>query len=141
VVPAELGLKTSAQLVVTVDGLSGAPRTVAVAPFEPAIFKGAILNQDLTVNDATHGAPAGSVIFLWATGLSGAGTITGHIDDRDISLPYYAGPAPGIAGVQQINLLVPVDLPAMTTEVYVCGTTPAAAPSTTCSIPVPLTLN
>jgi uncharacterized protein (TIGR03437 family) len=92
----------------------------------------------LTVNDATHGAAPGSVIAIWATGLSGAGTITGHIDDRDIMVPYYAGPAPGFPGVQQVNLVVPADLPAMTTEVYVCGTTSA---STNCSIPVPLTVN
>jgi uncharacterized protein (TIGR03437 family) len=135
-VPAELASKTSAQLVVTVDAAS-ASRTVTLAPFEPAIFPGAVLNQDLTVNGASNGASAGSVVVLWATGLSGAGTITGHIADRDIPAPYYAGPAPGLIGVQQVNLGVPADLAAMTTQLYVCGTSTSA---TVCSLPVPLTL-
>jgi uncharacterized protein (TIGR03437 family) len=140
VVPSELAAKTSAQLIVTVDGLSSVARTVAIAPFEPAVFKGAILNEDSTVNDSTHGAHPGSVISLWATGLSGNGTITGHIHDREIAFPEYAGPAPGLPGVQQINLLIPSDLPAMTTDLYVCGTSPSGD-TKTCSIPVPLTLN
>jgi len=140
VVPSELAAKSSAQLIVSVDGLSSAARTVAIAPFEPAIFKGAIVNEDSTVNDSTHGAHPGSVISLWVTGLSGNGTITGHIHDREISFPEYAGPAPGLPGVQQINLLVPADLPAMTTDLYVCGTSPSGD-AKTCSIPAPLTLN
>lgn len=137
-VPKELAPGGSSQLVVTVDGSSSAPHTVEVAPFEPAIFRGAILNQDATVNSANHGAAPGSVIALWATGLSGDGTITGHIHDRDIAVPYYAGPAPGLIGVQQINLVVPPDLPAMTTEVYVCGA--SAGTSKVCSLPAPLTI-
>lgn len=137
--PAELGTKTSAQLVVTVDG-SSASRTVPLAPFAPAIFTGAILNQDSTVNGANSGADAGSVIYLYATGLSGAGTITGHIHDRDIALPYYAGPAPGLPGVQQVNLVVPGDLPSMTTELYICGTGAAAPNNKVCSSPAPLTI-
>ena len=135
-VPQELGAKTSAQLVVTVDGSSSAPRTVALAPFAPAIFKGAVLNQDYTVNDTGRGAAPGSVIQIFATGLSGAGRITGRIHDRDIAVPYYAGPAPGLIGVQQVNLVVPEDLPAMTTAVLVC----AEAGTKVCSLPEPLTL-
>ena len=136
-VPADLGSKSSTQLVVTVDGVSTAPRTVALAPFEPGIFKGAILNQDGTVNDSSHGAPVGSIIALWATGLSGTGTITGNIAGRDLT-PLYGGPAPELPGVQQINLRIPADLTVAPTEVYVCGI--AADGSKTCSIPAQLTL-
>ncbi len=103
VVPAALAGQTTAQLIVTAGGVSSAPHTVSLAPFEPAIFTGAILNQDSTVNSSAHGASPGTVIAIWATGLSGAGTITGHIADRDITSPLYAGPAPGIDGVQQIQ--------------------------------------
>lgn len=138
-VPSELGSKSSAQLVISVDGTNSQPRTVTAAPFAPAIFKGAVLNSDSTVNDVNNGADRGSVMYLYATGLSGAGTITGHIHDRDIPAPYYAGPAPGLLGVQQINLMVPEDLPAMTTEVSVCGTS-AATGTKVCSAPAPLTL-
>jgi uncharacterized protein (TIGR03437 family) len=138
-VPASLSGKSTAQLVVTVDGLSSKPANVNVAAFSPAVFSGAVLNQDWTPNDVNHGAKPGSIIQIFATGLSGAGTITGHIHDRDIPLPYYAGPAPGLDGVQQIDLTVPADLPAMTTALYVCGTPAGGSP--VCSTPAQLTIN
>jgi uncharacterized protein (TIGR03437 family) len=138
-VPAELGSRSSSQLIVTVDGASSASRTVAVAPFAPAIFAGAVLNQDSTVNSANNGAAAGSVIYFYATGLSGDGTISVQISDRVITNLYYAGPAPGLIGVQQVNLAVPADFPQFTTDLYVCGTT--AAGSRVCSPPAPLTVN
>jgi uncharacterized protein (TIGR03437 family) len=138
VVPAGL-TGTTAQLVVSAGGVNSLPSTVWLAPFEPGIFNGGILNQDGTVNGPAKGAPPASVIAIWATGLSGAGTITANIDNIDINSPLYAGPAPGINGVQQINLLVPAGLQAMTTQVYVCGTSSVDA-SKTCSIPVPLTI-
>ena len=134
------GLKSSAQLVVTVDGSSSPARAVMVAPFAPAIFSGAVLNQDGTVNSVNRGASPGSIIQIFATGLSGSGTITGRIHDRDITVPYYAGPAPGLPGVQQIDLVVPADLPAMTTDLSVCGTNAAAPFDKSCSVPVPLTI-
>jgi uncharacterized protein (TIGR03437 family) len=137
-VPAGLAGQTSAQLVVTAGGAASAPTTVNVAPFEPGIFAGGIVNQDGTVNGVSNGAAPGSIIALWATGLSGSGTITGNIGGENISIPYYAGPAPGLAGVQQVNLVVPTDLAPMTTQVYVCGMAAGASP--VCSIPAPLTI-
>ncbi|MBV8845596.1 MAG: hypothetical protein JO307_22545, partial [Bryobacterales bacterium] len=137
--PPALGSRATSQLVVTVDGNASQPSTVNVAAFGPAIFSGGVLNQDYTPNDASHGATAGSIIQVFATGLSGAGTITGRIHDRDIELPYYAGPAPGLPGIQQVDMAIPSDLPPMTTAVYVCAT-PMGASSTACSMPVPLTI-
>jgi len=141
VVPAGLAGQTSgqasAQLVVTVDGASSAPVRVNVASFEPGIFAGGIVNQDNSVNSASNGAAAGSIIVLWATGLSGSGTITGNIGGEDIPVPYYAGPAPGFIGVQQVNLMVPSDLARGSTQVYVCG---ADQLGKVCSIPAPLTI-
>jgi uncharacterized protein (TIGR03437 family) len=138
-VPSSLASKPSSQLVVTVDGNASQPNTVNVASFAPAIFTGGVLNQDYTSNDISHGAATGSILQIFATGLSGAGTITGRIHDRDINLPYYAGPAPGLPGVQQVDMMIPSDLPAMTTAVYVCGT-PAGSSVRMCSAPVPLTI-
>ena len=143
-VPAALAGQTAAQLVVTVNGVSSAPTTVTVAPFEPAIFTGGIVNQDGSVNSASNGAAPGSVIAMWGTGMSGtgmsgSGTITANIGGQNIATPYYAGPAPGIPGVQQINLVVPTSLAPGTTQVYVCGTIPGGSP--VCSIPAPLTVN
>jgi len=139
-VPADLSLSSPAQVVVTVDGSPSAAMAVPVAAFEPAIFPSALLNQDATLNSASNGAQPGSVIYFWATGLSGAGTISVLIGSRETDALYYAGPAPGLPGVQQVNLLVPSDLPAMTTDLYVCGLSSAAGATRTCSLPVPLTL-
>jgi uncharacterized protein (TIGR03437 family) len=136
-VPAALGSLSSAQLSVTVDGKTSLPVTVPVAPFEPGIFAGAVLNQDSTVNSVTNGAAAGSIIYFYATGLSGAGTITARVGGTEITNLYYAGPAPGFPGVQQINLAIPAGLGGQSTQLYACGTSNGAE---VCSLPVPLTL-
>jgi uncharacterized protein (TIGR03437 family) len=89
------------------------------------------------VNSSTNGASGGSIIYFYATGLSGSGTITARIGGTEITNLYYAGPAPGYPGVQQINVAIPAGLGAMTTELYACGTSAGAE---VCSLPVPLTL-
>src|SRR5579864_17943 len=120
-VPAALGSKTSAQLVVTVDGNASPPQSVSLAPFAPGIFQNGVLNQDNSVNSTSRTAAPGSVIQIFATGLSGNGVITAKIGDRAIAQPYYAGPAPALSGVQQVNLIVPSDLTGATASVSVCG--------------------
>lgn len=128
-VPEGLAGRSSSQMQVTVDGRPGAPVQVLLAPSAPAIFPGAILNQDYSQNKASSPATTGTVIQIFLTGLPATG-VTGKIHDRDNLTPYYAGPAPGFPGVQQVNLVVPADLPAMTTEVKVCaaGVCTAATP-------------
>lgn len=138
-VPAGLTSNQS-KIIVTVDGVSSSPKTVDVAAFAPAIFKGAVLNRDWTVNSATKPAAMGSIVQIYATGLSGNGTITATIGGRVIAAPSYAGPAPGFLGVQQVNLQVPSDLAAMTTEVSVCGASVENPDAPVCSIPAPLTV-
>jgi uncharacterized protein (TIGR03437 family) len=120
-VPSALGSKSSAQLVVNVDGNASPPLSVNLVPFAPGIFQNGILNQDNSVNSANRPAAPGSVIQIFATGLSGNGVITAKIGDRVIMQPYYAGPAPGLAGVQQVNLIVPSDISGPTASVSVCG--------------------
>lgn len=120
-VPAALGSATSAQLVVTVNGNASAPQTVSLAPFAPGIFPNGILNQDNSVNSAAHPASSGSVIQIFATGLSGNGVITANIAGQAVTQPYYAGPAPELPGVQQVNLIVPAGISGSTTNVSVCG--------------------
>ena len=138
-VPAALAGKASSQLIVSAGGVSSAPDTVALAAFSPGIFNGGILNQDNSVNGPNHPAPLGSVIQIFATGLSGSGEITGNINGGTIGAlipPDYAGPAPGLLGVQQINLTVPLILSGTTANVSVCGrATPAQV---VCSPTVPL---
>ena len=140
-VPQNLSTASPANLVVAVDGASSSATSVAVAPFEPAIFPNALLNQDGTLNSATNPAARGSVIYFYATGLSGSGPISVRIGDREFDNLYYAGPAPGLLGVQQVNLLLPADLAAGAANLYVCGSSDGTAAQTVCSVPVQITLN
>jgi uncharacterized protein (TIGR03437 family) len=121
-VPASLGSKTSATLVVTVDGSSSAPQTVALAPVWPAIFANGVLNQDYTENKAGAGAMPGSVLQIFTTGIPASATVSVQIADRKSLVPLYAGAAPGLTGVQQVNVEVPSDLAAGATQLIVCAT-------------------
>ena len=138
VVPHGLGAKTSALVVVTVDGASSAPFTVNLAPFAPGIFANGVLNQDYSVNSSKQPAPLGSIIQIFATGLSGTGVITAEIGNQVIAQPYYAGPAPGLAGVQQVDLILPSDLIGNNVNVSVCGGPPAG--QVVCSAPVAIAI-
>jgi uncharacterized protein (TIGR03437 family) len=120
-VPAELGVKSTAQAIVAVDGNQSVSQQVSLAPMAPAIFPGAVLNQDYSLNSAGNPAALGSVIQIFATGLSGAGPITARLASQTITSPYYAGPAPGLLGVQQVNLIIPQDLDVPTLDVALCG--------------------
>jgi uncharacterized protein (TIGR03437 family) len=120
-VPAALQSKTSAQVVVQVNGVPSAPQSVSLTPFAPGIFKNGVLNQERSLNGPDHPAQTGTVLQIFATGLSGTGVITARIGDRVINQPYYGGPAPGLPGVQQVNLIVPDDLTDASVGVQVCG--------------------
>lgn len=136
-VPSTLA-KMSVPVVVTVDGAS-ATLPVAMLPVAPAIFNPGVLNQDNSVNSAAHPAAPGSVIQIFGTGLPSASHgVTVKIHDRDNLVPIYAGLAPGIEGVQQVNVAIPADLPAMRTNLFVCALSPDG--TQTCSQPAVLVL-
>ncbi|MFN3323782.1 MAG: hypothetical protein ACK5AZ_09825 [Bryobacteraceae bacterium] len=139
-VPVEMLGKTTVALVVTVDGKTSTPFAVKLAPLAPAVF--GVVNQDGTLNTAMNPARAGSVLQVFATGAKTAasGPITARIHDRAIVHPEYADEAPGIPGVQQINLRIPADLPAMTTELVICADMAPVGGQPVCSQPVPVTL-
>jgi uncharacterized protein (TIGR03437 family) len=120
-VPAALAGKSAAELRISIDGNPAAPKTVPIAVSAPAIFAGAVLNQDWSPNTASSSAAPGTILQIFATGLPASGPITARVHDRDIPAPAFAGQAPGLPGVQQINVAIPADLPAMQTYVYVCG--------------------
>lgn len=126
-VPAELAGRESAQLIVTVDGRQSVPRAVPLTPNNPGIFPGAILNQDSSANSAANPAEAGSIVQVFLTGWSG-GAVTVRIHDRPFATPRYAGPAPGLVGVQQVNVAVPEDLQTVTSELLLCVGNICAAP-------------
>ena len=138
-VPDAVAGKASTQVVVTVDGQSSVPQTVALAQVAPAIFNPGILNQDHTLNSASNPAALGSTIRIYATGLvsPGSGAITARIAGRDVLNPVFAGPATNIPGVQWVDLDIPADLPPGATNVQVCG---ASGTARVCSMPAALAL-
>lgn len=134
-VPRDLAGPT-AQLVVTAGGVASAPTTVPVAAAAPGIFTPGIANQDGTVNGPANPASAGSWISIFGTGLltpEGTGAIDAKLHDLVLTSPPYAGPAPNLDGLQQVNLQLPEYYPTMTTEVQLCTTVTG---SRACSAPV-----
>jgi uncharacterized protein (TIGR03437 family) len=121
-----------ATLVVTVDGQASAPVSVPLAATGPAVFNPGILNEDSVPNGPGSPAAAGSVVQIFGTGIPvlGAG-VTVRIADRDNLVPLFAGPAPGIAGVQQVNVAIPADLSATNADLSVCspGQPPVCSPA------------
>ena len=141
-VPPELAGRSTALLVVFVDGVPSVPVSVPVALSAPGVFRNGILNQDSSINGEANAALVDSILQVFATGLplASRGRITARIHDRDILQPLYGGPAPGLDGVQQINFPIPGDLPAMTTELLVCGAPLDAPERRVCSPPALIVL-
>ena len=77
---------------------------------------------------------AGGRAFLqiFATGLSGTGTITARVNGNAVE-PAFAGAAPGIPGVQQVNVQLPEGLTGSTAAVSVCGGIAGMSSQATCS--------
>jgi uncharacterized protein (TIGR03437 family) len=123
-IPYQLVGRQSSLIVVTIDGASSTPGLlIPIGDSAPGIYQNEIMNADNTFNSPSNGALAGSIIQVYATGLPVTGTYSGHIHDRTIdgdSL-VYAGPAPTIIGVQLVQMVVPSDLPSITTGTAVCG--------------------
>jgi uncharacterized protein (TIGR03437 family) len=119
----------------TATGAS-APLAVPLAATVPAVFtadssgkgQAAAVNQDGSVNSASNPAPAGSVIALYATGEGQTSPpgVDGKIGAAPLPRPLaqvavllggvaaevqYAGGAPGVvAGVMQVNAVLPLGL-------------------------------
>lgn len=138
VVPVELGRRTHAQLQITRDDTPSSPRTVTLAAAAPVIFPNGALNQDGQPNIETRPETTGRFLQVFATGLPhpNLGRIVARIHDREIDPPPYAGPAPGIDGIQQVNFPIPDDLPTMSTEVRLCGAGAANPSELICSRPL-----
>ena len=120
-VPAGLGSKTSAAMVVTVDGTSSAPMTVALSPAWPAIFAHGVLNQDNTENTSQNGAAPESILQIFATGIPSSAIVSVQIGGQANLVPLYAGAAPTVPGVQQVNVAVPDGLPAGPVQLTICA--------------------
>jgi uncharacterized protein (TIGR03437 family) len=135
-VPVELGAKTSASLVVTVDGVSSAPHSVTLSAAWPAIFPHGVLNQDYSENGASAARP-GDILQIFLTGLPRAATVTAQIGSRKNLVPLYAADAPTVPGVQQVNVAVPEG--AAAGDALILCAAPAGGQSY-CSAPYPLAI-
>jgi uncharacterized protein (TIGR03437 family) len=139
VVPDGMSGKSSAQVVVTVDGSSSPATTVPLATAAPAIFAGNTMNQDYSLNNATNGAQLGSTLRVFVTGLAQTGgTVLVRIGDWQDLAPGSAGPLTGWPGVQEVDVTVPADLQATTMDMQVCAVD--AAGNKVCSAPAQVTL-
>ena len=98
---------------------------VDIRVLAPALFKldarrGAIVNQDGTINSSTSPARRGQVVLVFGTGFGEvvqqgnlsvtAKPVTAQINGVNVPVAF-AGLAPGFIGLYQLNLQLPVDMP------------------------------
>ncbi len=138
IVPYAVAGKSSTVMRIEHEGRSTAPLRVRVAAASPAILTlnasgkgpGAVLNQDYQLNSAQNPAPRGSAIMIFATGEGQTNPpgVDGKFAEQTLPTPQlpvkvlfgsaegrvlYAGAAPGlVAGVLQVNVVVPENIPA-----------------------------
>jgi len=163
IIPYGFSADGARSLQVEVDGVLSEPRDIQLVDANPGIFTldssgqgpGAILNQDGSLNTAANPARAGEVIVLWATGegqtnppgvdgLIANGAlpqpvlpIKADIDFVDAEV-LYAGAGPGmVAGVMQVNLIVP---PGLTRSGALGLTLQVGDVSTTTGVTAPVTV-
>jgi uncharacterized protein (TIGR03437 family) len=138
-IPTSLAGQSSAQMVVTAGGVASAPFTVPLTAVAPAVFSNGILNQDNALNSTASPAPLGSVLQIFLTGLPDSGaTVRVAIQNRGSLVPQYAGPAPGLMGLEQVNVAVPADLEGGTANLTICVM--GAASQQYCSQPQPVAI-
>jgi len=114
----------STQLTVNVDGQSSNSALVSVVTSAPYVLE--IVNQDGSINSASHPAPQGSVVMLYVTGLgltsplSQDGSVSApplpvpvasvsvNVNGTQVQ-PQFAGAADGmVAGITQVNVQIPI---------------------------------
>lgn len=117
IVPAAVSGKTQTSVIATYGAQSSPAVTKTVASTAPGLFTinasgtgpGAILNQIGTLNSTTAPAAKGTIVAIYLTGggvnMSTANT-TVTIGGQAATLAY-AGVAPGVPGLNQINATIP----------------------------------
>lgn len=157
IVPFQVQVQPSTSVQIEYQGVASPPLTLQVSAALPGVFtanqsgqgQAAIINQDGTLNSPLNPAPAGSICSLYATGLGQ--TIPSLADGQISNFPsgqypqvsqpvnvtvggtqatvQYAGAAPlSVAGLFQVNFLVPPDLPSGSQFVVLTAAGAASAP-------------
>lgn len=134
---APFSLAGQAETTVTVEyaAVKSRPLGVKIAAAAPGLFtltqtgagQGAILNQDGSVNSGSNPAARGSIVVFYGTGqgMSSPGLNEGQLSFAPYPRPvlpvsvivggqdarvFYAGAAPGFAGLMQVNARVPANI-------------------------------
>lgn len=124
ILPSQLPLGP-AEITAVYQGRRSEPRAVQAVASSPALFAvgqtgfgpAVVQNwegpEQTSLNAFTHPARPGQTVILWGTGLNNADGLRdvevtfGHGPNPVAVTPFYAGPAPGLPGVDQINLTLP----------------------------------
>jgi len=95
--------------------------TVTLTPYAPGIFTtngggtgqaAALIANTASVAAASSPAKKGDFIMLYCTGLGNATTTTTTLTLGGVQIPTtYVGPAPGFAGLNQVNFQIPTTAP------------------------------
>lgn len=124
-VPADL-TGTASRVTVTAGGVTSAAVNADVAVVSPGIFAGGILNQDNQRNSPEAPALSPSVVQIFATGLlpvEGEARVEVQLNDAFYSGSSlaFAGQAPGLSGLQQVNFWLPPGLATGVNDLRVCS--------------------
>lgn len=136
VIPCEVALHASTQVVVSYEGAPSSPVTLQLSASAPGIFtlngtgrgQGVVLNADGSVNSSSNPAARGSEVAFYATGIGPTSPcVDGQVYTNNFpiaTLPVtvgignigaevdYDGQAPYlISGVAQVNAVIPSDAP------------------------------
>ncbi len=156
IAPFEIAGRVTTHITVEYLGVANTGLDLKVSDTSPGIFtatatgsgQGSILNSDNSVNSAQNPAARGAVVVLYATGggLTSPASLTGSVNDSVLKFTtapvsvfvagqpatvLYAGSAPGIvAGVIQVNIIVPLAITPSGTVPVVINTGGAISAST-----------
>jgi len=126
-VPGALTGKRSAQMLISVDGRNSVPQTINLVSAAPAIVSNGVLNQDSSVNSPTRPAVRNSTLQIFLTGLPPVAGATVNIGNRSLQ-SVFSGQAPGVPGLEQVNVMLPADLTG-TAQLSVCSSPTVCSPA------------
>lgn len=128
--------QTAGNLVVRHDGGVSNALPVTPANSAPGIFTrgsvpggvAAALHADYSQISSASPAKRGETIMLFITGLGSSTSPLVRIGGRNATITY-AGPAPGLPGVDQVNAIIPQDTPAGQPQLELLVSTSSAVPA------------
>jgi uncharacterized protein (TIGR03437 family) len=131
VVPSQTAGGTAASVVISRDGAASAPVEVPVLPAQPGIFPAIAHHAENTLVTEDNPVRSGEILYFYATGLSSPAQVTLGGEAAQV---LYSGPAPGLPGIQQINIRVPAALPPGSADLIIAADGAGSRPF---SLPTP----